>query len=158
MVRIVELAKEDAGLVRDCRLRGSVQAMRADFARIARAAVRGDDRAEGLIRHSADHLASALVSIHNVLDLDQLVLAGPGFSSVGRIYAEAVAEKLAQESFWRSRHAVRVGLSTMGNDVAALGAASLVLHSGLTRGGVRKPSSAARPDPSAQRDGHTVAV
>jgi predicted NBD/HSP70 family sugar kinase len=157
MVRIVELALASQAFSKDYRLRGSATSTRGDFAKIVRAAARGDDRALGLIRQSAEHLASALVSIHNVLDLDQLVLAGPGFSVVGQIYADIVAEQLALKAFSRSRHTVRVGLSTMGNDVAALGAASLVLHSGLTRSGVRAISSGARMDALAQRNGQTMA-
>jgi predicted NBD/HSP70 family sugar kinase len=157
MGRIVELALADQVFSHDCRLRGTAKATRGDFAKIARAAARGDHRALALIRQSADHLASALVSIHNVLDLDQLVLAGPGFSVVGQVYADTVAEQLALGAFSRSRHTVRVGLSTMGNDVAALGAASLVLHSGLTRSGVRAISSAAKVDALGQRSGQTMA-
>jgi predicted NBD/HSP70 family sugar kinase len=111
MVRVVQLALQDERLANDSHLRRTAKSVRSDFAKIARAAARGDDRALALIRQSADHLASALVSIHNVLDLDQLVLAGPGFSVVGQIYADTVAQQLAVGAFARSRHSARVGLS-----------------------------------------------
>ena len=106
--------------------------IRGDYVKIARAAAAGDNRAYQLIRQSADYLGSTLVSIINLLDLDQIILAGPGFSLVGQIYADAAAEQLTRHSWARSIHAVRVGLSSMGNDAAALGAASLVLHVQLT--------------------------
>jgi predicted NBD/HSP70 family sugar kinase len=132
MERIVALARQDANLTADRRLRGTRRTIRSDYGKIARAASNGDGRAYQLIRESADYLGSALVSINNVLDLDQIILAGPGFNVVGKIYAEAAAEQLNRDSWARSVHAVRVELSSMGSDVAALGAASMVMHSQLT--------------------------
>jgi predicted NBD/HSP70 family sugar kinase len=132
MERIVELALQDEGLAADLGLRETRRTIRGNYVKIARAAAAGDNRAYQLIRASADYLASTLVSIINLLDLDQIILAGPGFSLVGQIYAEAAAEHLAHDFWARSVHAIRVGLSSMGNDVAALGAASLVLHAQLT--------------------------
>lgn len=132
MVRIVQLALLDEDLATELRLRGTARTTHADFDRIARAAVKGDDRAGALIRQSARYLASAVVSVNNVLDLDQLILAGPGFSLVGEIYADAVSERLSQDSWSRTATTVRVGLSGLGNDVAAIGAATLVMHSELT--------------------------
>ena len=135
--RIVSLARQDAALSGDLRLKGTQRTIRGDYAKVARAAAAGDDRAVRLIRQSADYLGSALVSITNLLDLDQIILAGPGFSLVGQIYAHSAAEQLRYDSWARSVHQVRVGLSSMGNDVAALGAASLVLHTRLTARSVR---------------------
>lgn len=141
-VRVVELGLKDEKLVADLRLRGTRRTVRADFDRIARAAMSGDERAYALIRQSADYLASCLVSINNVLDLDQVILAGPGFSTVGQIYADAAADQLARTGWSRSTSTVRVGLSSMGDDVAALGAASLVMHSELTLGNRATQASA----------------
>jgi predicted NBD/HSP70 family sugar kinase len=132
MERIVELALQEEGLAADLGLRETRRTIRGNYVRIARAAAAGDNRAYQLIRGSAEYLASTLVSIINLLDLDQIILAGPGFSIVGQIYADAAAEHLARDFWARSVHAIRVGLSSMGNDVAALGAASLVLHVELT--------------------------
>ena len=132
MERIVELALQDEGLAADLGLRATRRTIRGNYVKIARAAAAGDNRAYQLIRQSADYLGSTLVSIINLLDLDQIILAGPGFSLVGQIYADAAAEHLARDFWARSVHAIRVGLSSMGNDAAALGAASLVLHVQLT--------------------------
>jgi predicted NBD/HSP70 family sugar kinase len=132
MERIVELALQDEGLAADLGLRETRRTIRGNYVKIARAAAAGDNRAYQLIRGSAEYLASTVVSIINLLDLDQIILAGPGFSIVGQIYADAAAEHLARDFWARSVHAIRVGLSSMGNDVAALGAASLVLHVQLT--------------------------
>ena len=132
MERIAELALQDEGLAADLGLRETRRTIRGNYMKIARAAAAGDYRAYQLIRGSAEYLASTLVSIINLLDLDQIILAGPGFSLVGQIYADATAEHLARDFWARSVHAIRVGLSSMGNDAAALGAASLVLHVQLT--------------------------
>ena len=131
--RMVALAAQDTALSGDLRLRGTPRTIRADYVKIARAAAaRVTIAAAGLIRQSADYLGATLVSITNLLDLDQIILAGPGFSLVGQFYADSAAEQLGRDSWARSVHQVRVGLSSMGNDVAALGAASLVLHTQLT--------------------------
>jgi predicted NBD/HSP70 family sugar kinase len=150
MERIVELALRDRGLALDQRLRGTVTSVRSDYAGVARAAVAGDQRALALIGESAQHLASAVVSVHNVLDLEQLVLAGPGFGVAGQIYADTVAAHLADSAFARSRQKVRVGLSTMGKDVAAAGAATLVLHAELrSPQASRSPLTMTRPNGAA---------
>jgi predicted NBD/HSP70 family sugar kinase len=130
--RIVGLARRDVKLVGDLRLRDTPRTVRADYVKIARAAAGGNDRASRLIHQSAGYLAGTLVSITNLLDLDQIILAGPGFALVGPIFARVAADQLRTFTWARSVHEVRVSLSRMGSDVAALGAASLVLHSQLT--------------------------
>jgi predicted NBD/HSP70 family sugar kinase len=105
---------------------------RADFAKIARLAVAGDARCLALIEESATYLAKALLSITNLLDLDQIILAGPGFSEAGEIYARVASTEINRLSFVRAMHPTRVELSKLGPSAAALGAASLVLHSQLT--------------------------
>ena len=130
--RIVELAHRDEGLVAERRLAGTARTVRSDYAKIARAAAAGDERARRLIAQAANHLASALVSITNVLDLDRIILAGPAFRFVGGIYADAVTERLTAACWARAVHPVAVELSGLGSDVAALGAASLALRTRLT--------------------------
>jgi predicted NBD/HSP70 family sugar kinase len=131
MERTVGLALRDKRLTADHHLRGTRRTLHGDYAKIARAATAGDARAFELIEQSAEYLATTLVSITNLLDLDQIILAGPGFGLVGQIYADAAAAHLSRDAWARPVHTVRVGLSSMGSDVAALGAASLVLHSQL---------------------------
>ncbi|TDO47811.1 putative NBD/HSP70 family sugar kinase [Kribbella sp. VKM Ac-2527] len=130
--RVVFLAGQDDGLVRDLGLHGRNSAIRADFAKIARGAVAGDQRCLALIEKSAWYLAKALLSITNLLDLSQIILAGPGFSEAGEIYARVASNELGRLSFVRAMHSTRVELSKLGPSAAALGAASLVLHSRLT--------------------------
>jgi predicted NBD/HSP70 family sugar kinase len=131
-VAILEKAITTTNLGEVLGLRGTARSLRRDFGQIAKAAAAGQPEAARLIQGSADALASVLVSITNVLDLDQIILAGPGFGAAGQIYADAAAEQLQTSTFAREVHTTRVSLSTMGADAAALGAASLVLHNQLT--------------------------
>ena len=107
-----------------------------DYERIASAAMEGDTDALALIEASARILGAALVSLTNVLDLDHVVLTGPGFDIAGPIYARVVADELDRLAFVRNVHATAVRLSESAKDSSALGAATLVIHQQL--GGFRR--------------------
>jgi predicted NBD/HSP70 family sugar kinase len=130
--RIVTLGFEDETLRRELGLSGDPMDTREDAALIARAAAAGRADCVALFEESAFYLSKALLSTTNLLDLDQIILAGPGFTDVGDIYLRIVTEELARLSFVRAVHPTRVGLSKSGPNSAALGAASLVLHRQLT--------------------------
>jgi predicted NBD/HSP70 family sugar kinase len=130
--RIVERALSDPAFVRELGLGGRPDDTRQDAAMVAAAAAHGHPRAVELIEESAFYLSKAVLSITNLLDLDQIILAGPGFSEAGEIYLRIVSDELKRLSFVRAIHATRVELSKAGPNSAALGAASLVLHSTLT--------------------------
>ncbi|MEU4194086.1 ROK family transcriptional regulator [Kribbella sp. NPDC026611] len=129
---VVRRAEKDGMLVGRLGLRGRPLSIRSDFAKIARLAATGDARCLSLIEESATYLAKALLSITNLLDLNQIILAGPGFSEAGDIYVRTAAAEINRLSFMRAMHPTRVELSKLGPSAAALGAASLVLHSQLT--------------------------
>jgi predicted NBD/HSP70 family sugar kinase len=130
--RIVELALQDHTLVAELRLSGKPEDTREDAALIAQAAGQDHPQSVELIEESAGYLAKALLSTTNLLDLDQIILAGPGFGDAGEIYLRVVSDELNRLSFVRAVHPTKVGLSKAGPNSAALGAASLVLHSRLT--------------------------
>ena len=129
---VVRRAEQDESLVKELALRGRQMAVRSDFAKIARLAAARDPRCVQLIEESATYLAKALLSITNLLDLDQIILAGPGFSEAGALYVRTATAEINRLSFVRAMHPTRVELSKLGPSAAALGAASLVLHSQLT--------------------------
>jgi len=130
--RIVQRALEQQGLAAELGLHGSPGTIREDAARIAEAAAADHDRALPVIEESAFYLSKALVSITNLLDLDQIILTGPGFGAAGEIYVRQAWQDLEQLAFVRAVHPTRVALSKSCAISAALGAASLVLHSRLT--------------------------
>jgi len=118
---VVARAGEDAALAGKLGLRGRQLSARSDFAKIARLAAGGDARCLELIEESATYLAKALLSITNLLDLDQIILAGPGFSEAGDIYACVAAQEINRLSYVRAMRPTRVELSKLGPSAAALG-------------------------------------
>jgi predicted NBD/HSP70 family sugar kinase len=120
------------GLADELGLRLLPGRIREDSERVARAAVADHPGALSVIEQSAHALARALVSVTNLLDLDQVILAGPGFAVAGEIYLRRAQEDLERLSFVRAVHPTKVALSRSSDISAALGAASLVLHSRLT--------------------------
>lgn len=129
--RMVTLAL-GLGLADELGLRGEPGTVREDADRVARAAVAGLADAARVVDESARYLARALVSVTNLLDLDQIILAGPGFGVAGEIYLRHARDALDRLSFVRAVHPTTVALSKSSDISAALGAASLVLHSRLT--------------------------
>ena len=130
--RIVERALEQPGLAAELGLEGEPGTVRQDAERIARAAASDHEQALAVVEESAFYLSRALVSVTNLLDLDQIILAGPGFGAAGEIYLRRIWQDLERLSFVRAVHPTKVGLSKSSDISAALGAASLVLHSRLT--------------------------
>ncbi|WP_243062001.1 ROK family transcriptional regulator [Humibacter sp. RRB41] len=106
--------------------------VRTSFATIAAAAMSGDESAESLVRRSAQYVATAVLGLTNIFDLDRIYLAGPGFATAGPIYLGVVRDVLERTAFMRKVHSVAVEMGETGPGAAARGAASVVLHSHLT--------------------------
>lgn len=105
---------------------------RRTFEAVATAAISGDEIARGLIEASATYLGAGIVTLSNLLDLDEIHLSGPGFAIAGEIYADVVRDMLRRGTFMRSIHSVTVTLSELGVDAAAIGAAALVMQHQIT--------------------------
>lgn len=103
-----------------------------DFAAVAELAIKGDRVALGLIEESAEYLASAVVSMINLIDLQLIVLSGSAFSVAGSIYVRTLSSVIGERALARNLHAVDVRMSVNGNDAAALGAATIVLQETLS--------------------------
>jgi predicted NBD/HSP70 family sugar kinase len=84
-----------------------------------------------LIEESAEHLASGVLTLANLFDLDSVSLAGPAFAVAGPTYVRAISQRLEAEFFVRTQHNIRVRLSTDVSDAAAVGGAALVLQTEL---------------------------
>jgi predicted NBD/HSP70 family sugar kinase len=113
-------------------LHGGDSHLRHDFDAIARAAAQGEPRAVALIERSAELVAAAVLSVVNLLDLDRVYLAGPGFADAGAIYVRFVRDRVTRFARTRAVHGVAVELSDPGLDAAAVGAATLALQHVLT--------------------------
>jgi len=125
---IVAQAMRNPGLSTELDLHGGDNKLRHDYNAIARAAASGEPRAVALIEQSAQFVAAAILSVVNVLDLDRVYLAGPGFADAGAIYVRLIRDLVTRLARTRSVHGVAVELSDPGLDPAALGAATLALQ------------------------------
>lgn len=85
-----------------------------------------------LVEDSARLVAIAVLGLANTLDLDWIQLAGSGFATAGEVYLSEIRSALSRASLARGVHPVTVELGKSGPEVAALGAASVVLHGSLT--------------------------
>lgn len=127
---VVATARDDAILSQRLALAGV--STRQAFSRLSREAARGDEACIRLLTSSARHLAMAIVTLSNLMDLDEVVLSGPAFASVGALYATTVQQQLAQTAFMREVHPVQVTISQIRSQAAAIGGATLVLQSHVT--------------------------
>jgi predicted NBD/HSP70 family sugar kinase len=130
--RVVQRAVATEGLASSLGLRGTEADVRHDFAVVAREAVRGDARCLPLIEESASYIARALLSVVNLLDLDRIYLAGPGFADAGPVYLRIIRAELDRLARTHAIHGVAVEMSDPTLDAAARGAAALALQHVLT--------------------------
>lgn len=99
-----------------------------DHKAICLAALENDPVARRVIERVASYLGDCAVTIANALDVELLVIGGKAVTHVADIYRDKVAEYLQSRPLARKTHTVKVAVSEMAHDGAALGAASLVLH------------------------------
>ncbi|MBP2338915.1 putative NBD/HSP70 family sugar kinase [Saccharothrix coeruleofusca] len=122
----------------------------SDFAAVSRAARRGEAAALELLERSARYVAVAARTLANLMDLEVLVLTGPGFAIAGAVYLPVVREELERAFFSRAAHPVDVRLSRSASTAPAIGAAALVLQSELVplNEGLRLPENLAAAEPA----------
>lgn len=115
----------------------------AEFTAVVRAARRGEPTARILLDRSAHHLAAAVRTLANLMDLDLLVLTGSSLAVAGSIYLPVIQQELDRAFFARNTHPVAVRLSTSAATAPAIGAATMVLQSKLVplRPGLRLPGN-----------------
>lgn len=98
------------------------------FRRLCSEADRGDAVAVELLNRAGHRIAGLAVLATELLDADEVVLGGPYWDIVKPWYLPAVQESFAQPSA-RAPHSVTISSSTMGANVAAVGAGAVVLDS-----------------------------
>ena len=134
-------ALADAELVEELGLDASSDG-RAVFRIVGEAARRDHAASTALIRGAASRLGAAVVALSNIMDLDEVCLAGPGFAEAGAVYAQVVAERVHAIAVSREVHPVVVRLSRVGLDAAAIGAAALMLQRSAGRTAAVPPLAA----------------
>ncbi|AEV83677.1 Putative xylose repressor [Actinoplanes sp. SE50] len=99
-----------------------------DYDTLRQAALDGDRAAVDVVEAAAEHLATAVVNVANILDVDLFVLGGHGLRHLESRFRDAAAKALETRPLARSIRTVRVEVSPLGADAAVVGAAALVLH------------------------------
>jgi predicted NBD/HSP70 family sugar kinase len=129
---VMARALEDPALVAQLGLVVDETVGRANFDRIAEAAMNGHEASRAIIAGAAGYLGRGIVTLSNILDLDEVHLSGPGFAGAGPIYVGVVQQYLDSGTFMRGIHPVKVTISNIGTEAAALGAAALILQQEIT--------------------------
>lgn len=129
---VIAHVSSDSALATDLGLRGGEAHVLDDFDAICAAAAAGDPIARAAVERSAGWVAVAILSVVNLLDLERLHLAGPGFRIGGEFYRRAIADLVGRAARTRGLHGLDIELADPGADDAAVGAATLALQAALT--------------------------
>ncbi|QQD75917.1 ROK family transcriptional regulator [Curtobacterium sp. YC1] len=107
-------------------------AIDAAWDELADAIARGDETATGLAAEAGTVMGRAVVLIVNLLDVDRVVFGGPFWSRIAPAALPAARTAIAGSPLLVPKHDVQVVESDRGADVAAVGAACLVLDASLS--------------------------
>jgi len=102
------------------------------FTRLAAGADANDTRATAILDEAADRIATGVVQIANLLDVDRVVFGGPYWEYVSAYLLPRLPERINASSALVTPHPIAVSASAIGADVAAVGAACLVLDQALS--------------------------
>jgi predicted NBD/HSP70 family sugar kinase len=91
-----------------------------------------DSAATAIFEAMADRVAVAVVTVANLLDLDTVVFGGPYWNRVSPLVLGRVSELVNSSTALVTTHPIAVAVSRIGDDVAAVGAACLVLDDVLS--------------------------
>jgi predicted NBD/HSP70 family sugar kinase len=97
------------------------------FVRLLAAADAGDERAAGIVSRSIGSSALYVANLAALLDLDRIVFGGPLWGRVRSRYLAELPDRMAEQDTAILTHPVVVEGTRVGEDVAAVGAACMVL-------------------------------
>ncbi|PJJ71926.1 putative NBD/HSP70 family sugar kinase [Diaminobutyricimonas aerilata] len=97
------------------------------FGKVTAAAAAGEPEAVALIDELCRRFARGIVTIVNLLDLQRVVFGGPFWDRLAGVALERVARHVADSSALIRLAPISITSSAVGADVAAIGAACLVL-------------------------------
>lgn len=121
------MAAAEHGLVPGPVDEDDLQQVAQRFEELAALADGGDERAAALFLEAAQRLARAVEDIANLLDTDAVVLGGPSWAPVAGRYLAVLRAALSQRLAMGMIHQVEARGSDLGEDIAAIGAACIVL-------------------------------
>ena len=97
------------------------------YSELVRRADRGEAPAVKVLERAAALISAALVSVVNLLDIDEIVFGGPAWARAAPLMRAEIVARINDSPERGARHLVTVGDATVGEDVAAVGAACLIL-------------------------------
>lgn len=104
----------------------------AAFTRLADVAERGEPRAVEVLDRAAVRFARLLSVITNLLDVDRVVLGGPFWSRLDARLMTVLPGEIDRLRAARGIHPIAIEGSRLGDDVAAIGAAAVILDRSLS--------------------------
>lgn len=120
-------------LMRDVAIYGNFRNLREVVA-----ASRNRPEIAALLRNAAEKLAVALVSVINIVDVDQVIMGGEHFREVEEVFLPVILDRIEHSVFRRRTAKTTVTVSDAGEVVNAIGAAALIFHSLLPRDALRR--------------------
>ncbi|MDZ4046472.1 MAG: ROK family transcriptional regulator [Rhodoglobus sp.] len=132
MPQALVLEAERAGVFGDATFDLDTTTVDERFTELCDAAAAGNPEAERILDRSAIRLTKAVSVVANMLDLDRVVFGGPFWARLSQHYMRRIPALLEELRVARSIHRITVMGSGVGDDVAAVGAACLVLDQALT--------------------------
>lgn len=100
--------------------------------RLAGLSAEGDAQADGILERLAIRIGRAVCTVATLLDLDTIVFGGPTWHVLADRLLPTVEPMVAGSPFVHATHPTAVVSTTLGANVAAVGAASLVLDGALS--------------------------
>lgn len=123
----------DAGLMnRDSVDMARPREVRRAYRKLCTSAIASNADARGIIDTAARKLGRAVEDIANLLDLDQVVFGGPMWTPIGDHILTELGPVLNRRFVATAIHDVTLLGSKLGDDVGAIGAASLILNHKLS--------------------------
>lgn len=118
---------EAAGILEGSHAKSAAE-IKQSFTDLCARAYAGDERAAAILDKSAVLVARAVSVVTNTLDVERVVFGGPFWTCLSERYLELIPALLDINSAARLIHPIEVVGTGVGEDVGAIGAASLVLE------------------------------
>nr|WP_238362607.1 ROK family transcriptional regulator [Actinopolymorpha pittospori] len=112
--------------------KADMKSVERPFMRLARLAERGDVAAREVLRQAGVRLARAVVVLANLLDMDDFVFGGPFWRPISAQLLDSVREAVLTSTALVPKQAMHLVDTRIGEDVAAVGGACLVLDAAVT--------------------------
>ena len=123
---IVEQA-ERAGVLADDRVGSDAESVDERLAQLCTRAQQGDAGALAVLVRAAENLSVLISTLTNMLDVDRVVLGGPFWARLSRVYLRELPKLLERQSATGAVRNLPVAGSVVGDDVGAVGAACVIL-------------------------------